>query len=472
LHRLSVFAGGWTLEAAEAVCVGEGIAPEDVLDLLGGLVDKSLVVAEEPPADGSADGDVRYRLLETIRQYTAAKLAACGEAEELPRRHARYMTILAEEAMPRLSSGEQLACLTRLEREEDNLRAALAWCVARGQLGDREATELGLRLGYALYLYWHLRAHHREAGDWRRQLLALPGAAARTAYRAGALLTAGFFALIVEWARARPLLEESLAVARETGSTAVAASALSWLGSMPLDRAQSRTYLEEALALGQSLAAHDTTYKRLALLQLGWHYIGGGELSFARDFLAQARATSLAVGDRLIASVACDGLGEVARMEGDGAAARRLFEEELALHRTLKDKHGIGHTLRLLGWLAQVEGDLPGAWACYREALSALRDAWDPSRLSVVLHGVASLVLDTGDAARALRLAGAAAAETAGEQQSASDESQPWSPNWLALQERAQAMLTAAEAANAWAEGQAMTLENAIAYALEEPTDA
>jgi tetratricopeptide (TPR) repeat protein len=383
------------------------------------------------------------------------------------------MAALAEEALPRLSSGEQLAWLAQRERDEDTLRAALGWCVAQGRLGDGEATELGLRLGYALYLFWHLRAHHREAGDWLRQLLALPRAAARTAFRAGALFTAGFFAVIVEWTRACPLLEESLAVARETGSTAVAAAALSWLGSMPRDRAQSRTYLEEALALGQSLAAHDTTYKRLALLQLGWHHIDGGELSLARDFLAQARATSLAVGDRLIASVACDGLGEVARMQGDVAEARQLFEEELALHRTLKDKHGIGHTLRWLGWLAQAEGDLPGAWACYREALSALRDAWDPNRLSVVLHGVASLVLDTGDAARALRLAGAVvAAGTAGEQQSASDESQPWSPNWLALQERAQAMLTAAEAANAWAEGQAMTLEQAIAYALEEPADA
>jgi predicted ATPase len=135
-RRLSVFAGGWTLEAAEAVSSGGGIEEDDVLDLLGGLVDKSLVVA-----GAASGGAVRYRMLEPIRQYAREKLEASGEADEVRGRHTAFFLALAEEAEPELAGPEQRLWVERLEGEHDNLREAVSWVLDRGE------TEPGLRFG-------------------------------------------------------------------------------------------------------------------------------------------------------------------------------------------------------------------------------------------------------------------------------------------------------------------------------------
>jgi non-specific serine/threonine protein kinase len=460
LRRLAVFAGGWTLEAAEAVCAGEGIAPEDVLDLLGGLVDQSLVVAEELPAAAAAEGEVRYRLLETIRQYAAEKLAAGGEGADLAARHAQYFTLLAEEAGPHLLRAEQLAWLARLDREGDNLRTAQSWCVGQGKVGDGEATELGLRLGSGLWNYWLLRGELREPLAWLRQLLSLPTAAIRTPYRAVALVATGWISLMVEGdtAKAVDLLEESLALARESGKTDVTASVLACLGVSVPDRARGQALLEEAVTLGHALG--NSPILRQAQLFLGFHHLGAGDQSVASDYFLQSRAASVAVGDRWTTSIACDGLAQVARARGDRETARRLFAEELALHRELGDKHGIGHTRRFLGELAEEQGDAEGAEACYAEALTMFRDAWDPGRLTAVLRGVAALALVKDQPARALRLAGAVAAV----------QQHLWSPeDWEHIGEEARKRLSPEAAATAWEEGRAMSLEQAIAHALEQP---
>src|SRR5262249_9781222 len=139
LRRLAVFAGGWSLEAAEAVCAGEGVEEWDILDLLTQLVDKSLVQHEE------LDGEGRYRLLEIIRQDSRVRLLEPGEAVLLRRRHRDFYLALAERAEPELQRAEQVAWLKRLDLEQDNLRAALDWC-----LGDEEGVEAGLRLAAAL----------------------------------------------------------------------------------------------------------------------------------------------------------------------------------------------------------------------------------------------------------------------------------------------------------------------------------
>jgi len=149
--RLSVFAGGWTLEATEAVGTGEGIEEADVLDVLSGLVDKSLVVAEATEGSG-----VRYRMLEPIRQYAQEKLEESGEAEEVRRRHASFFLTLAEEAEPRLRGPEDMEWLERLEAEHDNLRAALSWALERGE------AEPGIRLAGALWRFWEARGYYGE----------------------------------------------------------------------------------------------------------------------------------------------------------------------------------------------------------------------------------------------------------------------------------------------------------------------
>jgi len=182
-RRLAVFAAGWTMAAAEAVGAdadGQGIAPGEVLDLLTGLLDKSLVTADEQP-----DGTARYRLLETVRQYAQERLAAGGEAEVVQRRHAAFFLGLAEAAAPELLGGRQTAWLDRLEREHDNLRAALEWLTERG------AVEAGLRLGNAVGPFWLTRGYLQEPRERLERLLALPGAEG-TSLRARVLVgTAG-----------------------------------------------------------------------------------------------------------------------------------------------------------------------------------------------------------------------------------------------------------------------------------------
>src|SRR5581483_1556189 len=161
LRRLSVFAGGWTFEAAEAVAAGGGLRAYAVLDLLAGLVDKSLVVAEE------RSGAARYRLLETIRQYAAERLREAGEAEGARDRHLAYFVTLAEEADPKLRGGEERATLDQLEVEHDNLRAALEWSLLSTRAGDA-----ALRLSGALAWFWWLRSYHDEGARWLERALA------------------------------------------------------------------------------------------------------------------------------------------------------------------------------------------------------------------------------------------------------------------------------------------------------------
>jgi predicted ATPase len=159
--RLSVFAGGWTLEAVELVGVGDGIEEGDVLDLLLRLVDKSLVVAE-----ATGEGGVRYRLLEPVRQYALQKQEESGEAEEVRSRHAEFFLALAEDAEPRLRGAEDVEWLERLEREHDNLRVALSWALERGEV------ELALRLAGALWTFWQAHGHLGEGRKWLEEALA------------------------------------------------------------------------------------------------------------------------------------------------------------------------------------------------------------------------------------------------------------------------------------------------------------
>jgi non-specific serine/threonine protein kinase len=205
-NRLSVFAGGWTLEAAEAVGAGEGIEEADVLNLLLRLVDKSLVVAE-----ASGDGGARYRMLEPVRQYARERLEESGEADATPSRHAAFFLALAEEAEEDTGGARQVPWLERLEREHDNFRAALSWAL------DRKEAELGLRLSAALGGFWFIRGHFSEGHLWLKKTLENSSATAEPA-RAKALTYSGWLA----WERgdyeqSKRFSEEALTLSRNLG---------------------------------------------------------------------------------------------------------------------------------------------------------------------------------------------------------------------------------------------------------------
>lgn len=205
-RRLAVFAGGWSLEAAEGICAGDGIEASEVLDLLTSLVDKSLVIAE------GQVGEERYRFLETIRQYAQDRLVEAGEAGRVRDLHRDWYLKLAERAEPELIGPRQVVWLERLATEQDNCRAALEWCLERGP------AESGLRLAGALYWFWLVRDHNTEARWWLKRVAAAPGAEVATLARAKARLALWLFAHSAgDDAAARGAAEEALALYRQLG---------------------------------------------------------------------------------------------------------------------------------------------------------------------------------------------------------------------------------------------------------------
>jgi len=310
-RRLSVFAGGWTLDAAERVCADDRLDAAGVPDLLAALAEKSLVGVL---AD---DGDaLRYRLLETVRQHAAALLARDGaEAHALRRRHARAQLALAETAQQQLGGADKAAALARLDGERDNLLAALAWC-ARDQDGPgaRSAAECGLRLGFALRPYWLNRGLLSLGLDTTLALLAHPAAQARDGLRARGLFNAGqLHAFMGRHAESMPLLLECLAIARETGDAAREAAVL-----QPLCMAAS----------------------------------GLGDLVAARRHAEQAVAAARRLDNPRQLAGALSGLGQLDRLEGRLAQARATCEEFLALSTALQDQEYIAAGLLNLAMVA------------------------------------------------------------------------------------------------------------------------
>jgi predicted ATPase/class 3 adenylate cyclase len=455
LRRLAVFAGGWTLEAAEAVCVGEGIAAEEVLDLLGGLVDQSLVVAEESSRTPGAAGDVRYRLLETIRQYAAEKLGAGGEEAAVRARHAAYCLALVQEAEPHLARHEQLVWFARLEADLDNLRAALRWHLEQG------AAIEGLRLCSALLAVWAQR-RTIEGRAWFAELLALPAAQAASVERASALGIVGLLALQQgDMPAGRHQLEEALALGRQLDDHGAVAWALLWR-HWPYDPGdpQVRPRLEESLALYRRLGNELGIAE--ALLRLAELAGKQGDPQLARGYLDEALAMVRRSGDRRQMAELRAHQGQLSLDTGNLAEARRLGEESLALSREAGDIPGVTWKENFLGDLAHSQGEYATAHAYYTASLQH-GQGWQgvPFALNS-LAGLAAVALAQGQVERALKLAAATTTLSAA-------SGYPQEPAVAQTIPVARATLDERAAAETWAEGKAMTLEQAIAYALEEP---
>lgn len=422
-RRLSVFAGGWTLEAAEAVCGSDGFERQEILDFLCQLVDKSLVLAEEH------GGEKRYRLLETLRQYGEEKLKESGEAAAVRGRHLGWFRALAERADPEFYRAGQADWYNRFELEVDNVRAALEWSKT-----DAASLDAGLRLAGALWRFWFSRGHLTEGWEQLVALLASapvrPTAGAprrsRMAARARALNAAGRLgAFRGDLAEAEGLLREALALNRELGDKD--GLAISWrnLGIMTMyrgDLASARAFLEESVALMRELGGGSLTHT--PLLHLGW----------------------------------------TAYFQGENNLAQALWEEGLARARDYGDVFTTGNLLTGLGQLALRQQDLPAARAHLRESLELQQRIGDTGGASQSLDVWACLAAAEGRSERALRLAGAAAGlRTAlGAAVPPAREAEVESRLMPARQ-----ALGEAAAVAAWTEGAAMSLEQAVASAIE-----
>jgi predicted ATPase/DNA-binding winged helix-turn-helix (wHTH) protein len=415
LRRLSVFAGGWTLEAAEAVCAGDGVDEEGVLDILTSLVDKSLVGNEE------RNGATRYRLLETVRQYAREQLRESDDEARWQSRHLAHFIAVAEEAEPQLKGPDQQTWLERVEAEHDNLRSALAWSSTAG--GDAAG---GMRLAGAFWWFWYVRAYFGEGRRWLSALLATVPESETVVTRAKALTGAGAMAYRQgDYPAARTLHEESLAIKRARGDRLGTAGSLNNLGALAYDE---------------------------------------GNYAAARGFFEESLAIARELGDRWRTANFLSNLGSVAYEEGDYAAARTLHEESLQIQRELGARQSIAMTLSNLGVVAFEQGDYAAARTLQEESLAIRRELGERWGIARSLEELAHVALAAALPGRAARIWGAA-------ERLREETGSPLSPR---ERTHSDPQVAAARSAmgdgsafdSAWQEGRAMTIEQAIEYAL------
>jgi predicted ATPase/DNA-binding XRE family transcriptional regulator len=372
-RRLSVFIGGFSLEAAEAVGASGSVVAEHVLEILGQLVDQSLVVAK-PEQKGSG---VRYGMLEPVRQYAWEKLQASREVEETKRRHFTHFLGLAEEADQiyglltgtKLTGAEGEAWMDRLEREHDNLRTALGWAKERGEV------EAGLRLVGALSWFWWTRGYFVEGHNWAEHFLEKPVRGdpwALDGARAKALLGAGMLSYgRGEILRSIGLLEGGLATYRRLGDQAGTAAILAELGKVVRaqgsdDRAQELS--KEGLRLSRLLG--DNRSAAISLLTQGLIARRRGELHRSTDLFGEALALWKKLEDRRGMAYSLCNLGVAALERGEAGHALELHEESLKLYEALQDKAGRAYALINLGDVARSLGDERRAVSLYEVALA------------------------------------------------------------------------------------------------------
>jgi predicted ATPase/DNA-binding SARP family transcriptional activator/DNA-binding CsgD family transcriptional regulator len=467
-RRLSVFAGSWTLEAAEAVCSGDGVEEGDVLDLLGGLVDKSLVVAGTP-----AGGSVRYRMLEPLRQYAREKLEEGGEIDEVQNRHATFFLAMAEEAEPELAGPQQSAWVERLEAEHDNMREVLSWTLERGE------DETALRLGAALWRFWHTRGYLSEGIRWMEPVLA-EGEPAASPARVKALEGMGWILQYQgDYERAKTIYEEMFELSRESGNKGNIATALNSLGTVAAqqgDNERAKALLQENLGVIGELEAEGnpaTPLKKFHVYNLLGYLAINEEDDYARGTKLWEQSLALAreIGDNHHVGITLANLGHPALLQRDFERAKALSEEA----RTFAHELGsagveiVPTACINLGLASLGLGEHERAMGSFEEALVTSQDMDRTPQVIEALEGMASLAGALGKAARAAHLWGAAEAARRATGIIA------FSPGELALHEPYLGLASSQLGDEAWqealAEGRAMSLEEAVEYALSKEAD-
>jgi predicted ATPase len=446
-RRLSALHGGCNLEGIEAVCDTKGDLGLDLLDGMASMVDKSLVQQVE-----QANGESRFVMLETIREYAQEKLRASGEEPATKRAQAAYCLVLAEE-----EATEQVGSdwLDRLGLEHNNLRTALDWLTESGD------AEWGLRLGTALFRFWEIREYFAEGRDSLHRVLKLPGAAAPTKARTRALFAAGVLAGEQgDYEAAEALIAESRDIARQLGDKTGAAVSLNALGVFARDRgdvATARELLEESLAVWRDLG--DLKAVARALSNLGNVLKIQGEFERACQLYVECLTIFQGLQDRTGVGWSVNYLGDVARDQGDSASAKTYYEQALGIFQELGDRWGIAGTLADLGNLAKAQGDYERADAFYQESLRIFQELKHKRGSARLLECFASAAAAQLRAERALRLAGAAAAlrENIGAPLAAAEREK-----LEASLEAARQALSNTDGATAWLEGWALPVEQTI----------
>lgn len=444
-RQLSVFVGGCTLEAIEAISAAFEHGEGQMLDGVASLIDKSLLRQTEQEEE-----EPRFVMLETIREYGLECLSSSGELGQTRRAHAKYYLHLAEEAEPHLYGAEQLWWFDCLEREHDNLRAVLNWSVERDQAGQRK--ESALRLAGALVRFWVVRGYVSEGRTWLEQALA-NSEGVTPDVRAYALCGAGWLAFLqsdveravvlceqglkyyrearktqktpamasslifLGWLAFRKgndsvvrfLLDESRAFARDVGDKRSLANLLHFLAGAAMSQdkyTEARTLLEESVALFREMG--DEGGMAWALRLLGLALFSLREKAHAYTLIEESLSLAREMHDTPGSAYSLFILGRFALAQGDAATARPLLEESLAPFRAFGDRQPIAHVLSRLANVALQQGDDAAAYAWYEESLALFQEIDDKAGLALCLQGWGAMVARQGEAIWAARLWGAA----------------------------------------------------------------
>jgi predicted ATPase/DNA-binding SARP family transcriptional activator len=448
--RLGVFVGGFTIDGAEAVAAQTSV---DVVDGVDGLLRANLARAE-----GAAGDEPRFGMLEIVREYALERVAQRGEARELRDRHARFYLALAERTEPELRGPDQVRWLELLDAEKDNLRLALSWAAEGGD------ADCGLRTGAALWRFWQVRGH---AGEGRRQLeRLLAGRAGSARARAAAQLTVGRCAFLdgdfetLEWSVAA-----SGPVHRKLGDAHSLAFALFILGAAKAAQGDDQAFELLAEALTVARAAGDRWCESMATAYRGGALLASGDLTGARHSLEEALRGARECGDARAVCAMLIALARVALVSGDSERARGRLSQALAACRTVGDLWGIATALEMLGSIALDDGDEREATLLLAESLRTAWMARGRPELVAAMQSLARLSLVRGDPVRAARLYASAGV--------LAERVRPYPmfgrrPEPVTYVAQVEATLTGDTFAEAWAQGRAMTLDEAVSYALEE----
>lgn len=449
LRRLAVFAGGWSLDAAEAVS-----QDTEVLDRLLHLVDRSMV-----QADVSAS-EARYHLLETLRQYALEKLAEHEEIAEARLRHAEYYVTRAEQVGPELVGPDQALWLRRLDPDHENFHVALVWC-------REHDPRAGLRLALGLWSWWRLRGYMREGRQWLEGLL---GAAAEDSpMRAAALHAIGELALRQgDLIGARAAFERSLALYRLVGDVHGEAATLERLGLALAQRGEfdeGRVLIEEGLSRFRRLG--DARATGWTLSSLGMLSITAGRGDLGQTYLDEALELLRGAGDQFTLGYTLGIIGQAARARREYEVAVARLQESIASFNAIGDRPFVGWNLANLGDVYRLQGDYARARATLGEALLLLRDVGSGRHVCSTLVACAALELSEGFLARGVALSVAAMVNYPALRSSLMPDELA---DWDALVDVARRQLGDAAFGEAWASGEGMALEQAIALAVDSPT--
>ena len=394
-RRLSVCAGGCSLEAIETVCAGMADEAQPMLDAVASIIEKSLLLQT-----GQEGAEPRFVMLETIREYGLEMLASGGEAQATRQAHAAYYLALAEQAESGLLGPQQITWFQQLEREHDNLRTALSWFLEQGS--HEPSGELALRLSGALWRFWEIRGYAGEGRRWLERALEI-SRGVRSAMQAKALVSAGGLAALQDdFGQAEACCREGLALYQELGDSQGSATALSIWGYAAMMRsnyAQARALEEEALVLFQEEGEIGGRVFALQTMHLVLFY--QGEYAQAHRLLEESLEISKEGGDIRGYAISLLYLGVVLLSEGTPARAHERFEESLAVSTEMGYKWNIATALHFLGLVAFLQGDATTARSLLEESLVRFQEVGDRGRRAQTLFSQGFISFGQGEYAKA-----------------------------------------------------------------------